>query len=374
MTSQTFTIPLQNLGTLREKLAHFNKKGGSFSLDVLGKPFQRSERFVINGDEAYLSVQYVRVDVAGLAPPVVEGWRVIGVVERLEDDSNLVFSMPGITLPEHFRHCDHVCDHCKTKRDRKRSFVLQHDNGDVRMIGRSCLSDYLGHPDAAGLAQSATHIARVINCIEDAGVDGDFRPRGLGVKEFLRIVVNLASRFGFEKADSEAPTARLAIDAYFSGKIPTSDSEVEIATAMLEWITSTAASSEFLANLKLICSKDYVELKHASMVAALYPTYLHAHCKQGGGSVVPVGRNWVEGQVVSIKCKHDAERGGWIHKMLVADPRGFRVYGTIPNALVNQVREGCVVKFKGTLSHKEPGFGFFSRPSNTQVVASMSLH
>jgi hypothetical protein len=52
-------------------------------------------------------------------------------------------------------------------------------------------------------------------------------------------------------------------------------------------------------------------------------------------------------------------------KMLVRvqTPNGqFRVFGTVPSGM-RAVRPGDQVIFNATLQPKEPGFGFFSRPT-----------
>lgn len=107
---------------------------------------------------------------------------------------------------------------------------------------------------------------------------------------------------------------------------------------------------------------------------------------------VPEGRQFVSGRVVSYKITQNtfAYYGGDIVKILVEDPRGFRVFGTAPSAILEEAYNhflkwvdsedlntsafgpeyylekflrGCDVEFTATLEGKEAGFGFFKRPT-----------
>lgn len=92
----------------------------------------------------------------------------------------------------------------------------------------------------------------------------------------------------------------------------------------------------------------------------------------------PTGRQTVEGVVVSLKeIESDyGYDGGWgrrssTWKMLVAvtAPAGeYRVFGTVPSALPIDGLKGSRVRLTATIQPKEPGFGFYSRPSGAEIV------
>lgn len=84
----------------------------------------------------------------------------------------------------------------------------------------------------------------------------------------------------------------------------------------------------------------------------------------------PAGRVIVEGVVVSIK--ETDSRFGTQTKMVVKADDGWKVYGTKPAALDAKV--GDRVRFECGIasSHKDPKFGFFSRPKSAVVVTAGS--
>lgn len=76
-------------------------------------------------------------------------WRLLGVLTPIPTENNetiiLATAVPGEELPEDIREWELRCDHCKMKRYRKETFILQHSNAEIRQVGRQCIRDYLGH-------------------------------------------------------------------------------------------------------------------------------------------------------------------------------------------------------------------------------------
>lgn len=85
---------------------------------------------------------------------------------------------------------------------------------------------------------------------------------------------------------------------------------------------------------------------------------------------VPEGRLVVTGEVLSLKSQES--QFGWTTKMLVLDKRGFKVWGTRPAN--SGFDRGCLVRFSAKLerSKDDSTFGFFSRPTQAAVLASVA--
>jgi hypothetical protein len=83
---------------------------------------------------------------------------------------------------------------------------------------------------------------------------------------------------------------------------------------------------------------------------------------------VPTGKAIeIMGEVLTIKVQEGFY--GDTYKMLVADERGFKVWGSLPAAL-NDAQRGAKVKFIAGLeqSADDPSFGFFKRPRKAQIL------
>jgi len=83
---------------------------------------------------------------------------------------------------------------------------------------------------------------------------------------------------------------------------------------------------------------------------------------------VPEGRLEVEGVVLSVK-EREGYMGGVVLKMVV-DGGGFRVWGTVPADIEDDIERGSRVRFTATLTRADddPSFGFFKRPAKAVLV------
>lgn len=81
------------------------------------------------------------------------------------------------------------------------------------------------------------------------------------------------------------------------------------------------------------------------------------------------GRGPVEGVVLGTRWQESDF--GDTKKMLVRDDRGFKLWGTVPSAIL-EVAKGDRVRFtaKAEKSQDDETFGFYSRPTKAEVLAS----
>jgi hypothetical protein len=98
---------------------------------------------------------------------------------------------------------------------------------------------------------------------------------------------------------------------------------------------------------------------------------------------VPAGRGEIEGVIVSVK--HTETQAGYrtvSQTKVLVQCDGYRLYGTVPTAVEDAVFQGHYgrqdendaklkgtrIRFTATVQRKEPGFGFFSRPTGGEVL------
>lgn len=116
--------------------------------------------------------------------------------------------------------------------------------------------------------------------------------------------------------------------------------------------TQTASVKQIGAVVKVYLSDAEYAKKNEERLARMTPI------KEGKGEVI--------GEVISIKeysNNYDYGRSN-IHKMLIEDFKGYRVFGTVPAFFMEEnIKVGDFVKFNAKLKQKELGFGFYSYPS-----------
>lgn len=98
--------------------------------------------------------RFIWMEVNGSAPKFA-GWSLAAVVEHAEE-GNIIRKSPEckVELSE-FRTGAPCCDHCKTVRNRKDTYIVLHESGARKMIGRNCIKDFLGHTDPVLLMRLA---------------------------------------------------------------------------------------------------------------------------------------------------------------------------------------------------------------------------
>ena len=85
---------------------------------------------------------------------------------------------------------------------------------------------------------------------------------------------------------------------------------------------------------------------------------------------VPEGRIAITGEVLTVKVVET--RFGLVQKMLVrASDGGYKLWGSVPSSISDDVQVGAEVTFTATLqpSADDAKFGFYSRPSKAEIAA-----
>ena len=90
-----------------------------------------------------ITVMVTDVTLGALEAPRVGAFRFLARLERTPAGT-IIDSIPGVTLPERFRHSTGECEHCSKVRDRKHLFVVQEGDLPPVQVGRTCLRDFMG--------------------------------------------------------------------------------------------------------------------------------------------------------------------------------------------------------------------------------------
>ena len=104
---------------------------------------------------------------------LIRGYRIIAVIDHGEN-GNLVF-LQGVTLQPHelavLQRLQPNCMHCNTKRKRKKTVVLVHEQTNwLIQVGLSCLDGYLG-VNISGKLECLTDLEKMLEDMENALTD-----------------------------------------------------------------------------------------------------------------------------------------------------------------------------------------------------------
>lgn len=145
-----YQIPVSRLAELQKKVKTLNnraKKSKLPEITVSVDPKYVVHRVTFKDGES-CNIAFANVTVEGLLP-VVEGYTFICKIEHTRDNKtgeligNMVKGMSKEEYPEEYRTLHSNCEHCKTKRYRKETFIIESPEKKRMQVGTECLTNYI---------------------------------------------------------------------------------------------------------------------------------------------------------------------------------------------------------------------------------------
>jgi len=223
--------------------------------------------------------------VTGTAPILPGGWRLLGVIDhtmRHPDLGYLVRSIDEASIPDEYRTRLPACDHCQTIRNRKRTFIVQSEDGETRQVGGQCLKDYLGRINPESLARYYYDLISLST--GEADIDfGLDQATALVLEGYLARVASVIRTDGW--VSRRAASERFVCSTATAALPPAmGDDDLEItvddrkaAREALEWartdLPEIAAGDDYLTNLAIVCSQSFISYREVGIAASLIPTW-----------------------------------------------------------------------------------------------------
>ena len=384
----TFFIPKENVKALETRLAKLAKVATKLGVPVItwatvaALAIERTcYEMVTNcyGETEWKPyralVEHEAITIEG-EPPKLSGWVFVATLQH-EGGVTLIRSVEE-GLPERFRTASpEHCDHCGTKRKRKETFVVRHEEtGEYKQVGRSCLKDFLGHKSPEAIAEYFTDLAALLESLGAEPERGESFPIVWSLEEFLAVTSAAIEECGwvskgmaYESAGRKVATAVYVETHLHAGHNPSlSKSEKEKvmfevgpthvargkeAAAWVEGLEGAEAASDYIHNLKAIVKLGYVAPKMSGYAASIVSSWARAKGEELKKSVLIANGNEYVGEIKKraeflltlLKVFWvETEWGNTaIHKF--ATPEGNAVTWFASNARVVEDREGS----KGTM-------------------------
>lgn len=281
---RTRLVPKQNLERLAQDLAKLNKRASKLGCAPLGFRVVGAEvvRETI-GDDGVVSRVTVLVPVEPYGDaPKIEGWSLAARLEHHGEAGNIVARNPSFPteVPVAFRTSDADCAHCGLDRKRKDSFVVHHDDGTFKQVGRNCLVDFLGHKSPEAMIGAAELLIEFCASLDDEE-NGGSGSGGSSYSDLHSVLVCAAacirvdgwmSRARAEVAQTSSTADTVATLLYASrsswdrgmrlwaeARTPTA-TDITEAKAAREWAKALPVDgSEYESNLRVLAHAGYCE-------------------------------------------------------------------------------------------------------------------
>jgi len=298
-----FSIPEENFESLEKKLIKIRNKcakyGCEFKYERIGEHFEE-RKFVEYGDSIFgepgvihswtVNVKFIDIDVDGTA--AVNGWKFAASLEYTSK-GNIIKAAPGVEIPERFYNCEPWCEHCKTARDRKYSFVVMNEEtGEFKQVGKACLKDFTGGLSAEDVAHFESFFKEAEEasmstsysggrtyykvadylacCAESIKLFGYVKNGILGVSTSYRAETMYRYENNMRVSKFDEDLINECVKHGFDGKRKES---VELAETVAKWAVGNELNSNYHHNLKVACALDYCAWKELGILASVFPAF-----------------------------------------------------------------------------------------------------
>jgi hypothetical protein len=302
-------IPSENLPRLQGEVDQLNRRAERLGVEPMVLVVHRTEvetrKHPTTGVQ--WSQEFSHVSIRGHSPRV-NGWSLLARktpvatvdAQGQEQVEMLIACVPGQMCPVEYRHNGLGCNHCGTSRFRKDVFVLRHEDGRTKQVGRNCLADFLGHASPDALVASAEYSFSAGELLGDAEEEGWGNGGGgervLPIGLFLAVVAVVSRKMGWvsgkaayearESGDYHATsTASTAwevltrtdrdMQAFVrENDLHATDDDSEKAEKALAWArTLPVDDNDYLTNLGVSSRRPVVDWKSKGFVASALTSF-----------------------------------------------------------------------------------------------------
>lgn len=277
----TYEIYEGNMERLSKKLTTISNKcakyGCEFHFEELGETF----RNVKDEDSGEIrTARFITVDVSGKAQ--ISNWEFIATIEHSKPINIIRSFQPEVEIPEHFYTVDTYCEHCKTRRYRKDTYIVRNtETGEFKQVGKSCLRDFTGGLSAE---QVASYISWFDEVIKGEYVEPGFKSYD-STEEVLQFAVESVRLYGFTKTEAYADSTRDVVCEQLhrygryryritrDGFDPDHKGNAEKTKAIMAWVESLPEQFGYISNLKATMARSYCERRDIGIICSAVASY-----------------------------------------------------------------------------------------------------
>lgn len=272
-----------NMERLSKKLTTISNKcakyGCEFHFEELGESFRN-----VKDEETgnIRTARFITVDVSGEAR--ISNWEFIATIEHANPMNIIRSFRPEVTVPERFYTADTFCEHCRTRRYRKDTYIVRNtETGEFKQVGKSCLKDFTGGLSAA---QVAAYISWFDEIIKGEAVEPGFKSYD-STEEVLLFAVESVRLYGFTKTETYGcgeSTKQIVLEQLhqfgrYSKRIrddgfnPDHPGNAEKTKAIMAWVESLPMGLGYISNLKATMARSYCERRDVGIICSAVASY-----------------------------------------------------------------------------------------------------
>lgn len=283
-----YNIPEANMAKFQAQLAKISKK----SEKLIGSPitpfvFGFDYKAQANGTSVKIYQVLLTAEV-----PKIEGWTFVATLDHSNEAGTIIRTVPntGVTVPSQYFDCKPSCDHCKTMRYRRDTYLLHSEQGEFKQVGKNCLQDFFGY-DPMAVAKSAEllgYAEELARGSEEETEGGSGGRRYYWMETILGFAAMTIRLYGYttRKAVQENPQLDLyatsdQILSYYTAKNPIHREkdidpvDREVAENAQEWAQNLdPKDNEYLHNIKTIAQSSMIEFRQIGLAVSIVGSFM----------------------------------------------------------------------------------------------------
>ena len=184
------------------------------------------------------------------------GWQAVAKIEHGEH-GNIVTTFGINEADPAWYSAPPRCDHCGTTRTRSVTFIVRHEDGSVKQVGKSCLHDYTGIlPSLATAFAEVNDLFPSMDCTEHEW--HEFREKPMYETEtVLAHAVDVIKKYGYVKSEHVDSTRNRVLDRVEKHDDPSPEAR-ETAKQLVAWLIDCGERARAIdAELNALYLKAY---------------------------------------------------------------------------------------------------------------------
>lgn len=276
METKAYTIPTGKREIVEKLITRYQKKAAKYGATLratFGEPYAKKvaiykndyerQEYVHVGDELY---EVVDLEIES---EVIKqsGYEIVAKLEHL-DGGNIV-TMTDEIKPE-WLTMPPYCEHCHGNHGQRTTFIVRHESGLEKQVGKTCLKEYCGlDPQAIGWAYN---LGDAVEAYDVASFDfhASGLPKALDASEILIYAVSAYRKQGYVKSDWGEASNKALIERMRKGEATTSPEDRAKADELAEAIKAMSheqAVDALLGNIKSIVQSGYCRVSDIGFMA-----------------------------------------------------------------------------------------------------------
>lgn len=275
----TKNIPFENLDSFLKKIDRFNGKALKFKKDLIQYeikyPIFNEKRKVndLEGSVLEIDIPMISISVDGVIP-IVNGYEFLAKIEHRYDEKNNfignIVKTNNQEIDSSFYSVQNHCEHCKSKRNRKETFILKSPLKIIQ-VGKECLKDFLNSSDLESLLRLASFL-KEMNLDED--IEYGRVVQRVGFIDYISVCIDSINKFGWvpKKNSLDKTPTYLSSWNYF---YPQENSDLSLNLTNIDLVKThyqTAfekLNDNLKQNIKILEIQNLISLKDCPIVALI---------------------------------------------------------------------------------------------------------